>query len=162
MTDKGWQNWEIKLKELKHEGHITLGKWNGQWSYMQPRVGWALLFASVTCLQGYIRWGIFVLGDQHLDTSPLGLCRHNKMLLPAKLPQCPISQLEIPATFLGGSSGFAEMVSHHLPCYQGASLRPLGEDPTRHQQEAWSKVGIHPPSELGWRPQNAQQNPVRR
>jgi hypothetical protein len=33
-----------------------------------------------------------------LDTSSLGLCWHNKMLLPAKLPQCPISQLEIPAT----------------------------------------------------------------
>jgi hypothetical protein len=25
--------------------------------------------------------------------SPLGLCWHNKMLLPANLPQCPISQL---------------------------------------------------------------------
>jgi hypothetical protein len=23
---KGWQSREIKLKELKHEGHITLGK----------------------------------------------------------------------------------------------------------------------------------------
>jgi hypothetical protein len=34
-----------------------------------------------------------------LDTSLLGLCQHNKMLLPAKLPQCPISQLEIPTTF---------------------------------------------------------------
>jgi hypothetical protein len=45
---------------------------------MQPYVGWALLFASVTCLQGYIRWAPFVLRAQPLDTSPLGLCWHNK------------------------------------------------------------------------------------
>jgi hypothetical protein len=70
---------------------------------MQPYVGWALLFASVTCMQGYIRWDLFVLGAQPLDTSPLSLCWHNKMLLPSKLPQCTLSQLEIPATFLRGS-----------------------------------------------------------
>jgi hypothetical protein len=68
---------------------------------MQPHVGWALLFASVTCLQVYIRWDPFVLGAQSLDMSLLSLCQHNKMFLPAKLPQCPVSQLEIPATFLG-------------------------------------------------------------
>jgi hypothetical protein len=33
-------------------------------------VGWALPFASVTCLQEYIRWDPLVLGAQPLDTSP--------------------------------------------------------------------------------------------
>jgi hypothetical protein len=111
---------------------------------MQPYVGWALLFASVTCFQGYIKWDLFVLGAQSLDTS-------HKMLLPAKLPQCPTSQLEIPATFLGGSSKIVETVSYCLPCHWGASPRLLGGDPTRHQQTAWSEEGIHPPSDLGWR-----------
>jgi hypothetical protein len=32
--------------------------------------------------------------------SPLGLCWHNKSLLPATLPQYPMSQLEIPATII--------------------------------------------------------------
>jgi hypothetical protein len=84
---RGWQSREINLKELKHEGHIALRKWNSQWSHMQPYVGWALLLASVTCLQGYIRWDSFVLGAQPLDMSPLDLWWHNKKLLPAKLPQ---------------------------------------------------------------------------
>jgi hypothetical protein len=75
---EGMASREIKLKELKHEDHIALGKWNSQWSHMQPYVGWALLFASVTCLQGYIRWNPFVLGAQPLDMSLLSLCRHNK------------------------------------------------------------------------------------
>jgi hypothetical protein len=122
-------------------------------SHMQPQVGWALLFASVTCLQVYIRWGLFVLGAQPLDMSPLGLCWHNKMLLPAKLPQCPVSQLEIPTTFLGGSSRIAGMVIYHLPCCWGASPRPLGEDPTRCQWTARSGGGIHPPGKSGWEPQ---------
>jgi hypothetical protein len=65
---------------------------------MQPYVSWALLFASVTYLQGYIRWDLFVLGAQPLDTSPLSLYWHNKTLFPAKLPQCSVSQLEIPTT----------------------------------------------------------------
>jgi hypothetical protein len=44
------------------------------------------------------------------------------MLLPAKLPQCPISQLEIPTVFLGGSlATIVEMVICHLPCHWGAS-----------------------------------------
>jgi hypothetical protein len=85
-------------KELNHEGPRALGRWNSQWSHMQPYVGWALLSASVTCLQGYVRWDPFVLRAQPLDTSPLSLGQHNKMLLPAKLPQCPVSQLEISAT----------------------------------------------------------------
>jgi hypothetical protein len=34
------------------------------------------------------------------------------------LLQCPVSQLEIPATFLKDSSGIAEMVIYHLPCHQ--------------------------------------------
>jgi hypothetical protein len=75
---RGWQSREIKLKELKHEGHIALGKWNSQRSHMQPYVCWALIFASVTCLQGYRRWGPFVLGAQPLEMSPQGLCQHNK------------------------------------------------------------------------------------
>jgi hypothetical protein len=41
-------------------------------------------FASVTCLQGYIRRHLFVLRAQSLDMNPLSLCQHNKMLLPAK------------------------------------------------------------------------------
>jgi hypothetical protein len=44
---------------------------------MQPYVGWAFLFASVTCWQGYIRWDSFVLRAQPLERSLLGLCRHN-------------------------------------------------------------------------------------
>jgi hypothetical protein len=77
-TGEGMAKQRIKLKELKHEGHIVLGKWNSQWSHMQPYVGWALLFASVTCLQGHIRGELFVLGAQPLDMCPLGLCWHNK------------------------------------------------------------------------------------
>jgi hypothetical protein len=38
---------------------------------------------------------------------------------------------------------------YHLPCHAGVSPRI---DPTRHQRTAWSEVGIHPPSELGWGP----------
>jgi hypothetical protein len=91
---EGWQSREIKLKELKHEGHIALGKWNSPWSQMHPYVGWTLLFASVTCLQGYIRWDPFVLRAQPLDMSPLSLCQHNKTF-PANLPQHPLSQLII-------------------------------------------------------------------
>jgi hypothetical protein len=61
---RGWQSRERKLEELKHEGHTALGKWNSQWSHMQPYVGWALLFDCVTCLQGCIRWDPFVLRAQ--------------------------------------------------------------------------------------------------
>jgi hypothetical protein len=49
-----------------------------------------LLLASVTWLQGYIRWDLFVLRAQPLDMSPLSLFWHNKMLVPAKLPQCSV------------------------------------------------------------------------
>jgi hypothetical protein len=55
-----------------------------------------LLFSSVTCFQEYTSRDPFVLGTQPLDMNPLSLCWNNKMLLPAKSPQCPISQL---ATF---------------------------------------------------------------
>jgi hypothetical protein len=51
------------------------------------------------------------------------------MLLPAKLSQCPVTQLEIPATLIGGSSGIVERMSYHLPCHQGASPGQLGGDP---------------------------------
>jgi hypothetical protein len=115
-------------------------------------VGWPLLFASVTCLQWYIRWDLFVLRTQPLDRSPLGLWWHNKTLVPAKLPQYSVTVLEIPATFLGRLiAGTAEMVIYHLPCHQDASPWLL-EDPTRCQWTAWSRGGIHPPSEWGWRP----------
>jgi hypothetical protein len=56
--------------------------------------------ASITCLQGYVRWDPFVLRAQTLDSSLLGLYLHNKMLLPTKLPQCPVSLFEIPATVI--------------------------------------------------------------
>jgi hypothetical protein len=60
--------------------------------------------------------------------SPLGLCWHNKMLLPDKLPQCPISQLESPATFFGGLiARTVETVICHLPCHWGASRGLPGE-----------------------------------
>jgi hypothetical protein len=110
--ENGWQGRELKLKELKQEeGHIALGKWNSQWSHMQPYVGWTLLFASVTCLQGHIRWDLFVLGAQPLDTSPLSLCQDNKMLLPSKLPQCPTSQFEIPIILLSRGVWYNVMTS---------------------------------------------------
>jgi hypothetical protein len=75
-----------------------------------------------------------------LDTSQLGLCWHNAMCLLAKLPQCPISQLEIPTTFLGGSSRIAEMVVCHLSCHWGASLRLVKasdaqQNPVRHRNQ---------------------------
>jgi hypothetical protein len=44
------------------------------------------------------------------------------MLLSAKLPHCPISQLENPTTLLGGSSGIMEIVICHLPF---ARMHPL-------------------------------------
>jgi hypothetical protein len=139
----GWHSREIKLKELKHEeGHITLGKWNSQWSHMQPYVGWALLFASVTCFQGYIRWDLFVLGAQSLDTSPLALCQHNKTLLPTKLPQCPVFQLVISWNITWGLAGIVVTVSYHFPCHQSASPGPLGGDPTRCQWTARSGGGF--------------------
>jgi hypothetical protein len=61
--------------------------------------GLDLFFASVTCLQGYIRWDPFVLGAQPLDMHPLSLCWHNKTLLPANCLKSPVSQLANPATF---------------------------------------------------------------
>jgi hypothetical protein len=76
-----------------------------------------LLFSSVTCLEDYKRWDPFVLGAQPWDTSPLSLCQHNKILLLAKLPQCLISQLQIPAIFLEGSSRIMEIVICHPPDY---------------------------------------------
>jgi hypothetical protein len=63
------------------------------------------------------------LCSQGSALSPLSLCWHNKTLLPAKLPQHPVSQLEIPETFLEGSWGIVETVTCHLPCRQGASPR---------------------------------------
>jgi hypothetical protein len=48
-------------------------------------------------------------------------------LLPAKLPQCPVSQFKSLTTFLGGSSRIVEQVIFHLPCHRGASLELLGE-----------------------------------
>jgi hypothetical protein len=84
-----------------------------------------------------------------LDMSLLSLCWQNKTLLPAKLPQCPISQLEIPATFLGGIVwNYRDCDFFHLP-WQGASPGPLGEDPTRHHQPPWSRGGLILPVNWG-------------
>jgi hypothetical protein len=96
---KGWQSRGIKLKELKREGHIALGRWKSQWSHMQPHVGWALLSASVTCLQVYLRWDSFVLRVQPLDTSPLSLCRHSGRSF-TNLPQRLLCQLNFPPTIV--------------------------------------------------------------
>jgi hypothetical protein len=52
--------------------------------------GLSFAFYFCNCLQGSIRWEPFALKAQPLDTSPLRLCPHSKMLLPAKLPQCPV------------------------------------------------------------------------
>jgi hypothetical protein len=120
-------------------------EWSSQWSHMQLYVGWALLFASVTCLQEYIRWDPFILGAQPLDMSPLSLCQHNKALLPAKLPQCPLSQLEIPTTFLGNS----------LPgLWRWWFVTSLVARRRSHQAPTDSLIqrGIHPHGKLGWRP----------
>jgi hypothetical protein len=105
------------------------------------RLSFAFCFCNL--LTGYnIRWDLFILRAQPLDMSPLGLCWHNNMLFPAKLPQCPVSQFEIPATFLGGSfAGIVEMVIYHLPCHQGASPWPA-EDLTRCQWTAWLEEGF--------------------
>jgi hypothetical protein len=54
---------------------------------------YTFFFASVTCLQGYIRGDHFVLGAQPLDMSLLSLCWYNKMLLPANCLKSPVSQL---------------------------------------------------------------------
>jgi hypothetical protein len=92
----------------------------------------------------------FVLGAQPLDTSPLGLCWHNKTLLSAKLPQCPESQLKIPATFWGGLfAGIAETVIFYFPCHWGASPTAGRSDPTRHPWTVWSRGGTHLPGKLG-------------
>jgi hypothetical protein len=49
------------------------------------------------------------------------------MFLPDKLPQCLISQFDVPAIFLGGSSRIVEMVICQLPYHWGASPGPPGE-----------------------------------
>jgi hypothetical protein len=59
-----------------------------------------LLFASGTCLQGYIRRHPFVLRAQPLDMSPLSLCWHNKMLLPAICLRVCISASDLPQHYL--------------------------------------------------------------
>jgi hypothetical protein len=101
-------------------------------------VGWALLSASVNCLQGYIRWDLYVLGAQPLDTSLLGLYQHNKHCQSGNLPQCPLSQLVINCNITMGLAEIAERVSYHLPCHQGVPSGPLGGDPTRRQWTTWS------------------------
>jgi hypothetical protein len=78
----------------------------------------------------------FVLRPQPLDTSPLGLCWPNKMLLPANLPQCPVSQLIISCN---SSSTQVEEVRHldNLPC-----LPPTG--PVSTFQRRPSAPALHP------------------
>jgi hypothetical protein len=116
---------------------------------MQPYVGWDLLFASVTCLQGYIKVDLFVLGARPLDTSLLGLCQHNKTLLPPKLPQCPVSQLEIPATFLGARCQDCRHGDLSPPLSPGCISHTTGRRSDQVSRDSLICRGIHPPSESG-------------
>jgi hypothetical protein len=119
---------------------------------MQPCVGWALLFASLTCLQGHVRWYPFVFKPQPLDTSLLGLCWHNKTLLPAKLLSVLYLSLRFSQHFLGGCSWDCGDGDLSPPLSPGCIPQTTGEDPTRRQWTAWSGAGIRPPGKLGWRP----------
>jgi hypothetical protein len=86
--------------------------------------------------------------------SLLSLCWHNKTSLPAKLPQCLVSQL---ATSCNISWGFViqdcrDMVSYHLPCHRGAS--PQTARRRSHQVPIDSLIwrGICLPGKLGTGP----------
>jgi hypothetical protein len=93
--------------------------------------------------------------------SPTGLCLHNKSLLPAKLLQCLLSQLEILAIFLGA------------PCWDcgdsdlSSPLSP-GCIPRKCQEKIPSSVNgqLDPEGDLSSqqvrvRASDAQRNPVR-
>jgi hypothetical protein len=118
---------------------------------MKSHVGWALIFASVTCLQGYIRWDLFVFRAQPLDTSPLGLCQHNKTLLPLNCLSVPYLSLRFPQHFLGDHLGLQKW---WLVTSLVTGVHPLDqwEKFIRSQWTAWSRGGICSPGELGWRP----------
>jgi hypothetical protein len=103
---------------------------------------YTLLFASVTCLQWFIRWDTFVLGAQPLDMSPLSLCWHNKTLLRAICLKSPVSQ-QPPTTFLGALYLglwrwwiITSLVTRVCP------PGPSGWDPSRHQWTTWSGRGF--------------------
>jgi hypothetical protein len=49
------------------------------------------------------------------------------MLLPAALPQCPVTLFEFPITFLGAHCWDCGDDVFHLPCHQGMSPRLSGE-----------------------------------
>jgi hypothetical protein len=64
----------------------------------------------------YIRLGSFVLGAQPLDMSLLSLCQNNKTLLPAELPQCPVSLfLSIRQQFCSYSSPETDFKATNCP-----------------------------------------------
>jgi hypothetical protein len=96
-----------------------------------------------------------------LDISLLGLCWHNKTLLPAKLPQCLISWL---ATSHNISWRLVrdcrDTVSYHPPCHQGESPQTAGRRSHQVPIDSLSQRRIPPPSDLG-RALDAQWNPVR-
>jgi hypothetical protein len=100
-----------------------------------------------------MRWDPFVLRAQPLDMSPLSLCWHNKMLLPANLPQSHIFQL---ANSWNISWGLiiqtAEMMSYHLPCHQGTPPQIARRRWHQVPMDTFIQSGIHPSGELGWRP----------
>jgi hypothetical protein len=60
-----------------------------------------------------------------LDTSPLSLCWHNKTLLPAKLPQCPVSLFKIPVT--------PPSCLEHVSSFRSACLRCMWYSPIHYQ-----------------------------
>jgi hypothetical protein len=78
----------------------------------------------------------------------------------AKLPQCPLSQLEIPATFLGDLSGIVETVSYPLPV--------IGVHPPDRREKIPPGANGHldpkgdsSSQEVGVRALDAQWNPLR-
>jgi hypothetical protein len=97
----------------------------------------------------------FVLEAQSLDKSPLSLCRHNKMLFPVELPQCPLSVQES-HNISGGSFGTQRPFFFSPPLSLGVLPRLLGKVILLGacQWAVWSGGETHPPSELGWGPQS--------
>jgi hypothetical protein len=69
----------------------------------------------------------------------MGLCRHSKMFLPGKLPQCPVYQLEIPAPI--GSHVF---VLASLDCNSNIYASPIaGRLGIHHHAKLLFEMGSH-------------------
>jgi hypothetical protein len=68
-------------------------------------VGWALLFASVTCLQGYIRWDLFVLWAQPLKWIRWVCAGTRKCSFLLNCLSVPYLSLRFPRHFLGTCPG---------------------------------------------------------